>query len=274
MGRILCLNCCYTILIAKYSWIQDANLSELGPMIASILFWMEGNSSTNFGLANHLQQFHFGRVKKKLSPFFYLFFSNSFYKSTNPILGHANPFSSSPSWIFGGPNTLVSNVFKNNTHNSISNAIAHSNVSCIVPLPMSPDTFYTLPLFVSFFKKNFTLCCKRWWQTIARHFPLCVALIQKTTNSCIASCCFIWITKRVLICNTIIISKRWWDTLVILMLNLLTFFARFFCRLNFKARSCASQGFSSNARWTWRCNGKEWMGSWRLIRVLQYECMH
>jgi hypothetical protein len=44
-------------------------LNEPAPMIAPILFWMEGNSSINFGLANHLQQFHFGWVLKKKFPF-------------------------------------------------------------------------------------------------------------------------------------------------------------------------------------------------------------
>jgi len=72
MGRILCLNRCYTILVAKYSQIQATNLNELAPMTVPIPFWMEGNSSTDFGLANHLQQFHFGRVfRKKNRPFFF-----------------------------------------------------------------------------------------------------------------------------------------------------------------------------------------------------------
>jgi hypothetical protein len=63
-------------------------------MTVPIPFWMEGNSSTDFGLANHLQQFHFGRVfRKKNRPFFFdLFFSNPFYKPTNPIIGHATFF--------------------------------------------------------------------------------------------------------------------------------------------------------------------------------------
>ncbi len=64
------------------------SLSELTPMIAPIPFWMEGNSSTNFGLlvANHLQIVSFLASLKK-GPFFYLYFSNMFYKSTNPTLG-------------------------------------------------------------------------------------------------------------------------------------------------------------------------------------------
>ncbi len=49
-------------------------LSEPAPMTPPILFWLEGNSSTDFGLDNHLQQFHFGQVFKKTSPFFDLFF--------------------------------------------------------------------------------------------------------------------------------------------------------------------------------------------------------
>jgi hypothetical protein len=35
-------------------------LNEPTPMTTLVLFWIEGNSSINFGLANHLQQFHFG----------------------------------------------------------------------------------------------------------------------------------------------------------------------------------------------------------------------
>jgi hypothetical protein len=53
---------------------------------------MEGNSSIDFGLANYLQQFHFGRVfKKNIAFYFDLFFSNLFYKPTNAILGLATP---------------------------------------------------------------------------------------------------------------------------------------------------------------------------------------
>jgi hypothetical protein len=36
-------------------------LSEPVPMTAPVPFWMEGNSSIDFGLANHLQQFHFAQ---------------------------------------------------------------------------------------------------------------------------------------------------------------------------------------------------------------------
>jgi hypothetical protein len=47
--------------------VQIANyklqgLSEPTPMTAPVLFWMEGSSSIDFGLANHLQQFHFAQV--------------------------------------------------------------------------------------------------------------------------------------------------------------------------------------------------------------------
>jgi len=47
--------------------VQIANyklqgLSEATPMTAPVLFWMEGNSSIDFGLANHLQQFHFAQI--------------------------------------------------------------------------------------------------------------------------------------------------------------------------------------------------------------------
>ncbi len=53
--------------------VQIANyklqgLSEPTPMTAPVPFWMEGNSSIDFGFANYLQQFHFTWVLKK-SPF-------------------------------------------------------------------------------------------------------------------------------------------------------------------------------------------------------------
>jgi hypothetical protein len=47
--------------------VQIANyklqgLSEPALMTAPVPFWMEGSSSIDFGLANHLQQFHFAQV--------------------------------------------------------------------------------------------------------------------------------------------------------------------------------------------------------------------
>ncbi len=71
-------------------------------------------------------------------------------------------------------------------------------------------------------------------------------------------------------------SKKtvWCNTLIKLTLNLLNFFVGFFCRFNSKPRSCASKASSSNAKWAWKCNGRKWMGSWRLKKVLQGECMH
>jgi hypothetical protein len=76
----------------------------------------------------------------KKSPLFELFFSNPFYKPTNPILQTYQPHSracnpSSPSYIFCGPNTLVSRVSRSNAHSSIFNIVAHSSVSSIVPSP-------------------------------------------------------------------------------------------------------------------------------------------
>jgi hypothetical protein len=62
------------------------SLNELAPMIAPVPFWMEGNSSTNFGLVSHLQIVSFLASLKK-SPFFYLYFSNPFYKLTNLTSG-------------------------------------------------------------------------------------------------------------------------------------------------------------------------------------------
>jgi hypothetical protein len=51
-------------------------------------------------------------------------------RNPNP---NPNPSSSSPSYIFGGPNILVSSVSRSNAHSSISSVIARSNVSSIVP---------------------------------------------------------------------------------------------------------------------------------------------
>jgi hypothetical protein len=104
-------------------------LSEPAPM-TPILFWMEGNSSTNFGLANHLQQFHFGWVLKETSPFFWPFFFQTRFTNYQPHSRTHNP--SSPSYIFGEPNILVSSVSKNNAHNPIPSTIACSNMSSIV----------------------------------------------------------------------------------------------------------------------------------------------
>ncbi len=42
--------------------VIKVGLSEPTPMIILVPFWMEGNLSTDFGLANHLQQVHFGWV--------------------------------------------------------------------------------------------------------------------------------------------------------------------------------------------------------------------
>jgi len=68
---------------------------------------------------------------KKNFPFFLTFFSfKPILQTYQPHFRTWNP--SSPSCIFGGPNTLMSSVSKNNAHNSISNAIACSNVSFIV----------------------------------------------------------------------------------------------------------------------------------------------
>ncbi len=114
---------------------QCKGLSELAPMTAPILFWMEGNSSIDFGLANHLQKFYFGWVKKNNPFFFFFFFSKHVLQSYQPHFRACNLSSSCPSYIFGGPNTLVSSVSKSNAHNSISSAIIHSNVSSTVPLP-------------------------------------------------------------------------------------------------------------------------------------------
>jgi hypothetical protein len=44
--------------------VINVGLSEPTPMTTVVPFWMEGNSSTDFGLANHLQQVHFEWVLK------------------------------------------------------------------------------------------------------------------------------------------------------------------------------------------------------------------
>jgi len=120
--------------------VQIANyklqgLSESAPMTAPVPFWIEGNSSIDFGLANHLQQFHFAQVFKKEVPFFLPFFFKPVLQTYQPHSRACNPSYSSPSCIFGGPNTLMSSVSGRKTHNSISSAITCSSVSSIVSLP-------------------------------------------------------------------------------------------------------------------------------------------
>jgi hypothetical protein len=134
------------------------------------------------------------------------------------------------------------------------------------PSPMSPSTLSTLPPFVNFLIFfYFALCCRKQWQTIVHHCDLlCVALVQKTMmNNYIVRNHLLCVVKLVLICHTFM-----------LMLNLFNFFARFFYIFNPKPNSCTLRGSSFNARWAWRWNKREQMGSWRLKRVLQGECMH
>jgi hypothetical protein len=180
-----------------------------------------------------------------------------------------NPLPSSPSCIFGGPNTLASSVSKSNVHSSISNALfvpmwaslCHHHCLCL------QVHFALYPLLLAFWIFfYFALWFRRWrWVVICCHLPLHFALVQKTMmSSCVARLGLLCVTKSVLICNT----------LIMLTLNILNFFVLFFCKLNSKPTSYASKGSSSNARWTWRWNGIEWMGSWRINRVLQGECMH
>jgi hypothetical protein len=110
-----------TLLFSNFP--HSPGLSEL-PSMTPILFWMEGNSSTNFGLANYLQQL--GWVFKETSPFFWPFFFQTCFTNYQPHSRTCNP--SSPFYIFCEPNILVSSVSKNNTHNSISSTIACSIV--------------------------------------------------------------------------------------------------------------------------------------------------
>ncbi len=73
---------------------------------------------------------------KKMSPFLLPLFFNLVLQTYQPHYKACNPSSSSPYCIFGVPNILVSSVFRNNMHSSISSAIAHSSVSSIVPSPL------------------------------------------------------------------------------------------------------------------------------------------
>jgi hypothetical protein len=109
--------------------VIKVGLSEPTPMTTLVPFRMEGNSSIDFGLANHLQHVHFGWVYKKF-PFLNFFFK-LVLQTYQPHFKACNP-SSSLLCIFGGPNILVSSVSKSNIHNSISSAITHFNVSSIV----------------------------------------------------------------------------------------------------------------------------------------------
>jgi hypothetical protein len=131
-------------------------------------------------------------------PFWFLcFFFKPVLQTYHPHSRACNPYS--PSFIFGGPNTLLSSISRSNAHNSISDAIAHSSVSFIVPSRMFPGILCTLPPFVSFFIFFYFALCYR---IVCRCLPLHVAMVQKTMkNSCV--------DKRVLICNILIISKRW-----------------------------------------------------------------
>jgi hypothetical protein len=61
------------------------SLSGPTPMTTPIPFWMEGNSSTDFGLVNHLQQFQFSRVLKKHPFFFTFFFQTHFTNLPTPF---------------------------------------------------------------------------------------------------------------------------------------------------------------------------------------------
>jgi hypothetical protein len=102
------------------------SLSEPTRITTLVPFWMEDDSSTNFGLPNHLQQVNFQWVKKK-SPSLTCFFKlvlqtyQTHFKACNP--------SSSLPCIFGGPSSLVSSVSRSNAHHSISSAITRFNVS-------------------------------------------------------------------------------------------------------------------------------------------------
>jgi len=183
-------------------------LSAPALMTTPVLFWVEGNSSIDFGLANHLQQFHFGQVKKNVTLFF-LFSFKHVLQTYQPHFKSCNPSSSFLSCIHGGPNTIMSSVSKSIVHNSISNAITHSNVTSIAivcsnvnsimpsPLPMFPCTFYTQPPFVNFLKNNyFALCYKICQQVVHHRFPLHVAMVQKTIrSSCVVHHCFLCVAK-------------------------------------------------------------------------------
>ncbi len=181
----------------------------------------------------------------------------------------------------------MSSVSRNNTHSSISNAITCSNVSFIVlsswlVLTWAPSRhchchhsqvhFATYPFCKFFFPLLLCIVLQKMTSNACRCFPLRIALVQKTTSgSCIVHHHLLCVAKRVLICSTFIIFKRWWG---VILHHVYVKLVEFFCRLSSKPRSCTSKGSSSNARWTWRCNGRKWMCSWKLKKVLQGECVH
>jgi hypothetical protein len=125
----------------------------------------------------------------------------------------------------------VSSVSKSNACNFISNTIARSNVSSIVPLPLLLPTwvpschclclqvhFTPYPLllvFLIFF--YFALCCRKHDEQLVvhHHLPFRVDLVQKTmTSTCITCLHLLCVAKRVLICNMLIILKRWWGAIL------------------------------------------------------------
>jgi hypothetical protein len=69
MGMLKCFNngwvanCCAYIL-KRFDQITaeilSIGLSEPAPMTAPVAFWMDGNSSTDFGFANHCNSFILG----------------------------------------------------------------------------------------------------------------------------------------------------------------------------------------------------------------------
>jgi hypothetical protein len=85
----------YDIPIGQSQWrqnVKEKGLSEPAPMTTLVPFWMEGNSSTDFGLATTCNSFILGGLKKKSPLFFNFFFQTRFTNLPNPFLGPATPF--------------------------------------------------------------------------------------------------------------------------------------------------------------------------------------
>jgi hypothetical protein len=50
----------FLIAAILFEELKIRSLSEPAPMTPPVPFWMEGNSSIDFGFANNVEQFHFG----------------------------------------------------------------------------------------------------------------------------------------------------------------------------------------------------------------------
>ncbi len=96
------------------------------PWLQSCFGWRAIHPPT-LGWPTTCNNFILGGFLRKRTPFFWPFFFQTHFTNYQPHSRTCNP--SSPSYIFGEPNILVSSVSKNNAHNSISSTIACSIVS-------------------------------------------------------------------------------------------------------------------------------------------------